>query len=56
MRNKRCVFCDQRLDRFIVECQTCSILYCKDCWFELEEKCLGCQTVYDDYLCANDDD
>jgi len=51
---KRCILCDTSHKDDYVECSKClNIIYCIDCWLDLEEKCVGCVP---DYFLFNDND
>lgn len=37
-----CVLCDQVEQKTSLECRTCSLVYCMECWLDLDEKCVSC--------------
>ena len=39
---RRCVLCNQWSSKTGLECSTCSIVCCVECWYDLKEKCVLC--------------
>ena len=44
--DKHCVLCESMRRDNSVECLKCQIVYCIECWLDLEEKCVGCVPDY----------
>ena len=46
---KHCVLCDCVQTLRSQVCDTCHIVYCRDCWLDLERKCVACMPdIYED--------
>lgn len=46
-----CILCDHLLKKRQIECAKCTILYCVECWKDLEKRCPGCSIDYSDDYC-----
>jgi hypothetical protein len=39
---KYCILCDLKERSNSVKCEVCSIVFCLECWKDLDERCIGC--------------
>ncbi|CAF0972433.1 unnamed protein product [Brachionus calyciflorus] len=43
---KSCDICDKKKKIQIFACKLCGVNYCDECWFEYEQKCVGCSPKF----------
>ena len=41
-----CALCETKARDAFMKCTKCNIIYCIECWLDLEEKCVGCVPDY----------
>jgi len=45
-RHEFCALCETKATDAFMKCTECNIIYCIECWLDLEEKCVGCVPDY----------
>ena len=54
LNQRNCILCDFKEIVTSVLCDNCNILYCFECWVDLEAKCVGCESDYLEEILDNE--